>query len=197
MDHYNLGIVFGRLSKLERKKTKRGKPYMLLQLEIPESGYTMYGRVWGEERIQKILSLLHKDGSLMMGTPLKCKGFFSQYRKGGTCYSNYTFYECELYKGKDFRSVFVLTGDVAGIEKVENELMINLSITRNGIGEESVEEEFELFLDSSLCDELRMNDTVSLKGDIRAMEDYWTGELSVMPYVREVKVVSKGEEEPF
>ncbi|NOZ67979.1 MAG: transposase [Deferribacteres bacterium] len=81
-NHFNKGVVFGKLAGLERKKSEGGKPYIQIYLECPNDLHgdaKVYGRMWGEDRVNAFMAGLNRDGKLLMGTGLRLEGFFSQY----------------------------------------------------------------------------------------------------------------------
>jgi len=199
--HFNKGVVFGRLAGLERKRSENGKPYIQIYLECPNDLHgdaKVYGRMWGEDRIDGFMAGLNKDGKLMMGTPLRLEGFFSQYdAEDGRRLNNYTFFSWKTYeKDEEYRATFILRGRVQDVyENEDGEGVIHLHLSRPGTNDQTVEEDFILYAENRQdIHGLQEGQEVDIKGLIaeKGEEDYF-GETSGIfrPYIKVLKVVEK------
>lgn len=196
--HFNKGVVFGRLSDLVIKTSENNKKYMQLHLECPNDlhGDTrVYGRLWGDDRVEQLLGALKKDGKLMKGTGLRLEGFFSQYDgEDGQRLNNFTFFKWKPFTGAEYRAAFILTGQIEdAYETEEGEGAIHLHIVRKGANEQDVEEDFLVFTeDKDDILELQQGQIVHLKGLIseKGEEDYFGSTSGIFKaYVKEIKVL--------
>lgn len=184
---------------LYRKSLKKNhKKYLQIQLECPNTLHgdiKVYGRLWGDDRIEELLRTLNQDGKLMKGTALRLEGFFGQYDgEDDRRLNNYTFFKWHLFEGAEYRAVFILTGKIEDIHETEDdEGCVHLHIARQGVNEQTVEEDFLLFAeDKAEIADLRDGQTIQAKGLIaeKGEEDYFGGSSGIFKaYVKEVKIL--------
>ncbi len=195
--HFNKGVIFGRLVGVEKKTSEGGRKYLQLQFECPNMVHgdaKVFGRMWGEERIEPFLKELKDErGVLMMGAKLKMEGFYNQYDGDGQRLSSYTLYKWAFYEGNEFRATFILRGVVEDVyENDEGEGVLHLHLSRPGNNEQTVEEDFLLYAeDPQILAGVSPGQTVHVKGVIaeQGEEDYF-GETSGVfkPYIKVIEI---------
>lgn len=195
--HYNSGNCWGRVASVKKEHSHTGAPYLQIQVECPNSLFgniKTYGRLWGEEKVNAFLDHYKQHP----GSAYRFRGFFSQYDKeSGVRYSNYTFYSWEVFTGGEFRTAFILVGEVTAIETKDGEAKLYLHLLREGQGDhKDIEEDFEIYcLNAQEASGISEGDIIHVKGVMRYKEpeDYFGGSLSgqVKPYVMEIKQKTK------
>lgn len=198
--HFNKGVVFGRLSDLKEKTSdsENKTKYLQINLECPNElhGDTkIYGRLWGDERIDVLLKTLNQNGKLMKGTALRLEGFFGQYDDSeGRRLNNYSFFKWKHINSSEFRAAFILTGEIKEAYILNGEGCIHLHIVRPGAKNKDLEEDFILFTeDEGDISDLKQGQTVHLKGVLseKGQEDYFGGTSGIFKaYVKEMKISS-------
>lgn len=190
MKYFNLGNVWGKIASVKLEKSTNSTPYLSITLEVSNPMFgniKTYGRLWGQVKIDAFMDYF-KDNP---GSAYRFQGFFSQYTKNGNRLSNYTFFSWQPFIGTEFRTAFILKGEVTAIEKDK----IFLHIERKGKGEyEDIPEDFEIYaLDVSDLAGIKVGDLIQAKGCIRykESEDYFGGspQGQVRPYCMEIKQV--------
>jgi hypothetical protein len=192
MSHFNVGNVWGKVTKAKTGTTKdKHTPYLDLEIDCANQEYGNtrgFGRLWGEEKIASLNAWLAAHPKEM----IRLKGFYEQYEEKGVRYSSYTFYDFLAVKPDDRpRAAFILVGDLAGKELVDGEPKLVMDVTRPG-----KEMDRELRLEVWLLDvmpyyEVEPGDLVEVRGLLRKREaeDLYggSGEGPVRPYVMATK----------
>lgn len=199
--HFNKGVVFGRLSDLKEKTadSENKTRYLQLNLECPNElhGDTkIYGRLWGDDRIDNLLKTLNQNGKLMKGTALRLEGFFGQYDgEDNRRLNNYTFFKWKLINSAEYRAAFILTGEIHDVYAKDGECCVHLHIIRSGANSKEIEEDFVLFTeDEGDVAGFKKGETVHLKGVIseKGREDYFGGTSgSFKAYIKEIKILGE------
>jgi hypothetical protein len=192
--HFNRGTVWGRVASLEEEISTKKTPYINFTIETPNELYgniKTYGRLW-KQKAEDFLAY-HKQHPF---AAYKFIGFFGQYESAGKVRSNFTFTQWQPYDGSEFRTAFVLVGEVVATEKEDGDGMIRMIIARPaGEGYEVSEEPFEVYtLKPESVDELHIGDIIKAKRYLRykLAEDEFgdTPENSIVkPYVMDLKIL--------
>ena len=202
--HYNAAHVWGRIAEVptERKSLEgKGAPYLRLKVNCycPEYGNVLaYGNLWGRKKINECLEAYQ----LHPNQVFKFSGFVSQVpetQEHGR-YTNFTFIGCESVEGAKPRAVFILVGEVTGIEgdKLALHLAREMKPRKEGDEPKIQEEDFDLYLlDPRAANGITAGDVVEVKGKLRAKDgedEYGSNSSPVRPYVEkiEVRVDKKG-----
>ena len=204
MKHFNMGNVWGRVAGIKLEKSNNDKPYLAIQLECGNElhgNVKTYGRLWGQDKIDAFLDYFKKNP----GTAFRFKGFFSQYDKEeGLRYSNYTFFSWLPYEGKEFRSSFILVGELTAIEKINGEGKLHLHLNRECQGNyKDIEEDFEVYtFNSQDIDGIEEGALIEVAGFLRAKEPedaFGRASGAIKPYVMEIRERKQAEvtEEAF
>lgn len=149
MSDFNGGNVWGRVVSVKRERSKKKSPYLAVLVDCsgPRGNVRVYGRLWGEDRIESFLSQFKADASALV----RFRGFFGQYKKGDDVLSNYTFFNWEPSAGQEPRAAFVLSGSVVDFDVFEGLLRVRvIRPAKNGYPE--VDEVFEVFAPGFECE---------------------------------------------
>ena len=202
--HFNAAHVWGRIAEVPtEKKANEGKgaPYLRLKLNCycPEYGNVQaYGNLWGRKKIDECLDAYQMDPR----QAFKFSGFLSQAPETSEHgrYTNFTFIGCEPIVATKLRAVFILVGEVTGIEgdKLALHLAREMKPRKEGDEPKIQEEDFDLYLlDPRAANGITAGDVVEVKGKLRAKDgedEYGSNSSPVRPYVEkiEVRVDKKG-----
>lgn len=187
--HFNKGIVWGKVGEVKFGKTKGGKTgYAMIEISCTNSTHghaKVFGFLWGQVKTGPFIDLKKNNPHDLF----RFDGFFSQHIKKEIRRSNYTFYNFRLAGPEDkSRAVFILTGKVVRIEKQ----IIELHLERNN-GNNI--EDFRLeVLDASMLSAIAPGETVQVKGTFSQGEEDFYGEHkfpTAKPLIMEVKLCRK------
>lgn len=187
--HFNKGLVWGKVGEVTFGKTKNGKTgYAMVEISCTNSTHghaKVFGFLWGQTQTGSFIDLKKNNPHALF----RFDGFFSQHTKKGVLRSNYTFYNFRLADpDDDSRAVFILTGKVVLIEKQ----VINLHLERNN--KNNIEDFTLEALDASMLSGIAPGETVQVKGTFSQGEEDFYGEHkfpTAKPIIMEVKPCRK------
>jgi hypothetical protein len=171
--HFNAGNVWGKIVKVEEKRTRDKKtPFLELEIDCTSHQYgnvRAYGRLWGKEKIEAFVAHhgKHKDALC------RFRGFYNQYTDNEVLYSGYSFYDFEIVASDVHpipRASFILVGQVLKKEMIDGEGIVTLNVSRPQ-KDERVDEELKLyFFDLDPLFEIDDEDIIEVRGLLRKRE---------------------------
>lgn len=190
--HYNAAHVIGRIEGVpttKRDKEGKGAPYLRLKINCahPQRGNVIiYGQMRNKLKFESLLKHMKEHPA----TPYRFKAFYNQYDKqrgdeASQRLSSFSFWDWypDPEEGKDPRAVFILVGEISGIENNK----LSLELHREGNNEEL----FDLYaLQSHLLNGLTAGETAEVVGEMMSKdgEDRFgrTSSLPILPYIAEI-----------
>lgn len=202
MKHFNMGVVVGRIASVEQKKSRGdGKPYLQIQFDCFNDTYgsiKAYGRLWGEAKIDAFMDQFKKHS----GAVYRFKGFFKQYDdEEGLRLSNFSFYEWAVSSANVLRAIFILVGEITGIEAPKGEGKLHIHLVREGKGNYKEQKEDFVVYTANAQDVsgFEIGQTVKVKGLLMSTEpeDFFCETKGhVKPYAKNIEVVTENPAEP-
>ena len=118
MNHYNAGIVKGKIDRISEKSTDGGKPYVRLSIDCPGpyGNVKAFGSVFGNVRVEQFKREFRK------GSVVNLAGFLAQYKKGDTLKTSFNFIVGDHWEQSHdqhpyMRATFILVGEIMAIKE--------------------------------------------------------------------------------